>query len=121
MGIILFDNGKTTAKGVIKPDGTYVVGSFSQNDGLAPGLYQISIQAMIADPSGAAPRVPQPMGMGPATATAPMPPPPVSMVAPKYSSARTSGLECNVDKSTKTYNIVVERNPLVKVDSNSKQ
>jgi len=111
MGVILFDDGKTTAKGIIKPDGTYVVGSLKQNDGLAPGLYKISIQAMVADPSGA-PQIPQPMmGAGPAMVTAPMPPPPVSLVAPKYNSARTSGLECNVDKSTKTYDIVVERNP----------
>jgi len=112
MGIILFDNGNTTAKGIIKPDGTYVVGSLTQNDGLAPGLYQVSIQAMVAAPSGTAPMMQQPAGMGPATATAPMPPPPVSLVAPKYNSARTSGLECNVDKSTKTYDIVVDRNPL---------
>ena len=124
-GFVIFDNGKDRARGKIKEDGTYTVGSLSDTDGLKPGHYRVYVQAIGPDPSGAlAPMntsAPSPGMASISDANVPRLRQQVVLVDSKFSSADTSGLECNVDKSTKTYNIVVERNPLVKVDSNSKQ
>jgi len=114
-GSVYFDNGKALARGKINEDGTYVVGSLKNNDGLAPGHYRVYVQAIGPDPSGAL----EPMGpAGPGTdasdASAPRLRVAVSLVDAKFNSAETSGLELNVDRKTKTHDIVVDRNPHVK-------
>jgi len=113
-GYIYFDNGKTLARGKINADGTYIVGSLAANDGLVPGLYKIYIQATGPDPSGAVepvrqsgpPGTPQASGGGLRRQ--------IPLVDSKFTSAATSGLELNVERSTKTHDIVVDRSPYLK-------
>jgi hypothetical protein len=99
-GFVYFDSGGKLARGKINADGTYIVGSLSDTDGLAPGNYKVYVQATGPDPSVAI--------------TASGLRPPVSLVDPKFSSAATSGLECQVDRSTKSYDIVVDWSPHLK-------
>ncbi|MDR1271161.1 MAG: hypothetical protein LBK82_16740 [Planctomycetaceae bacterium] len=44
-GIVCFVNGSTFARGVIKEDGRYTVGSFTEYDGLPLGTYQVFVDA----------------------------------------------------------------------------
>ena len=94
-GFVYFDSGSKLARGKINADGTYIVGSLSDTDGLAPGNYKVYVQATGPDPSVAI--------------TASGLRPQVSLVDPKFSSVETSGLECHVDRSKKSYDIVVDR------------
>lgn len=113
-GYIYFDNGKELSRGKINADGTYVVGSKSANDGLTPGLYKIYVQATGPDPSGAVepvrqsgpPGTPQAAGSGLRRQ--------VPLVDPKFTSSATSGLELNVDRTTKSHDIVVDKSPYLK-------
>ncbi|MCL2623534.1 MAG: hypothetical protein FWD31_07710 [Planctomycetaceae bacterium] len=117
-GFVIFDNGKDRARGKIKENGTYTVGSLSDNDGLKPGHYRVYVQAIGSDPSGAlAPMDTSAAGPGmasPSDANIPRLRQQVALVDSKFSSADTSGLELNIDRSTKSYDIVVDRNPQVK-------
>ena len=115
-GVVYLDNGKNLARGTINADGTYIVGSLKNNDGLAPGHYRIYIQAIGPDPSGAL----EPMalsagpGMAPPDASAPRLRVQVLLIDAKFTSPETSGLEINVDRSTRSHDIVVDRNPHLK-------
>jgi len=42
-GFVCFVDGSTFARGMIKGDGTYTMGSFSETDGVPPGTYQVYI------------------------------------------------------------------------------
>lgn len=115
MGYVYFDNGKELARGKINADGTYVVGSRSANDGLAPGSYKIYVQATGPDPSGAVETVwqsgpasgqPQEAGTGLRRQ--------VPLVDSKFTSSATSGLKLNVDRTTKSHDIVVDKSPYLK-------
>jgi len=94
-GMVYFDNGKELARGRINADGTYVVGSLSKKDGLAPGHYKIYVQAIGPDPSGT-------IGVHGLKRQVPL-------IDSKFTSVETSGLECHVERSTKSYDIVVDR------------
>jgi len=114
-GFVYFDNGKDLARGKINADGTYVMGSLKNTDGLAPGLYKVYVQAIGPDPSGATMKVNSVVAPGSDPATsgevfAVL----VSLVDDKFASAETSGLECNVDRKTKTHDITVDRHPYIK-------
>ena len=113
-GVVYFDNGKDVARGKINADGTYVVGSMSNNDGLAPGNYKVYVQAMGPDPSGAVVPVSRQPGMQASTPSDSGLRRQVPLIDPKFSSSATSGLECHVDRSTKPYDIVVDRPPNLK-------
>ena len=43
IGFVCFANGPTFARGMIKENGTYTMGSFSETDGLPPGTYQVYV------------------------------------------------------------------------------
>jgi len=105
-GFVYFDNGTEVARGKVNADGTYTVGTMSKTDGLAPGLYKVYVQAIAPDPSGVLEQAPPSGSEASAMSGIPRA---VSLVDAKFTSADTSGLECNVDRSTKSYDIVVER------------
>ena len=113
-GFVYFDNGKDVARGKINADGTYVVGSLSNNDGLAPGHYKVYVQATGPDPSGATVKLQAVPGTKPSTPSDSGLRVQVPLVDAKFSSSATSGLECHVDRTTKSYNIVVDRSPYLK-------
>jgi len=51
-GTVLFHRDNEISRGIIQKDGTFVVGTLSARDGLAPGNYRISIKNTQIDISG---------------------------------------------------------------------
>ncbi len=93
MGAVVFIQGKTfQANGAIGADGMYQMESGGK-PGLPPGKYKVYI-------SGVEKRDPNdPNAM------------PIPLVAQKWTTPNTSGLEFTVAEKNEPYNIVVERNP----------
>lgn len=93
-GEVLFDDGQKIARGPIQSDGSYVAGLEKAKSGLPPGNYRVSI-----------------------VNTATLIPSPDPYIAPtykpvihnKYMSPENSGLTLVVDKTTKQYDIQVDR------------
>ncbi|MDR0705994.1 MAG: hypothetical protein LBF88_13560 [Planctomycetaceae bacterium] len=88
-GTIVFVKESFQATAAIQPDGNYVAGSFSAKDGLPAGNYAVWLFGVTEILQGEAER---------------------SLIDSKYESAETSGLTVNVDASTKTYNLKLDRN-----------
>ncbi|MDR1963644.1 MAG: hypothetical protein LBQ50_07685 [Planctomycetaceae bacterium] len=92
-GTVCFETDTYLARGTLKPDGSYVVGSLSEKDGLPPGNYRVYI-------SGAEKEIGQDReGM------AIMEP----LIDAKFASGSTSELSLEVTSSTKTFDIKVDR------------
>ncbi|MDR2706705.1 MAG: hypothetical protein LBC02_13070 [Planctomycetaceae bacterium] len=92
-GTVCFETETYLARGTLKADGSYVVGSLSEKDGLPAGTYRVYI-------SGAEKEIGQDKeGM------AIMEP----LIDTKFSSGSTSGLSIDVTASTKTFDIKVDR------------
>jgi hypothetical protein len=88
-------SGGFLASGRIQPDGTYTMGSLTEKDGVPKGSYKVSVFAMEypdVKPGADLTKVPSPK----------------SLVAKKFTSGETSGLECKVDGKT-TFDIKVEK------------
>ena len=93
VGTVYFATASYEASGEIKEDGTYKVSSVSENDGLPPGDYQVYI-----------------MGAEKAISESPNAYPHIEpLIDKRFTTKGTSGLSVKVDKSTKTYDIQVER------------
>ncbi|MGL4941640.1 MAG: carboxypeptidase-like regulatory domain-containing protein [Thermoguttaceae bacterium] len=82
-GVVVFDDGKNSANGEIKEDGTYRLTSVSVNDGIKPGTYKV----FFAGTSG--------METDPATGQRKE----IKRVAPRFQDPAKSGLTCEVTKS----------------------
>lgn len=92
---IIFDAGSHVAQGnVIKPDGTYVVGSTGLNDGIPYGEYRVYITGGQTVTEGK---------NGESIYT--------SEIDPKYRQAETSGLTFIADGKKKTFDIQLDRIP----------
>ncbi|MDR1480373.1 MAG: hypothetical protein LBJ00_15665 [Planctomycetaceae bacterium] len=94
VGEVCFETDTYMARGSLKADGTYTVGSFSEKDGLPKGTYRVYI-------SGADKLVAESDGMQL----------PQSLIDEKYRQSTTSGLMVNVPTIDGKYNIKVEPNP----------
>jgi hypothetical protein len=92
-GTVCFETDTYLARGTLKADGSYVVGSLTENDGLPAGTYRVYI-------SGAEKETGQDKeGM-------PIMEP---LIDTKYSSASMSELTLDVTNATKTFDIKVDR------------
>ena len=94
-GTVIFENDQFVAKGDVSADGTYVVGSYSQKDGIPKGTYQVyvtgtSVESFVDGRDGQPVRVI------------------TYMVDPKFESPSRSGLVVDVDKKT-VYDFSVDR------------
>ncbi|MDR1492039.1 MAG: hypothetical protein LBT05_04880 [Planctomycetaceae bacterium] len=89
-GTIVFVQDAFQATGTIQADGSYVVGSLSEKDGLPPGNYAVWLYGVTEVLPGESER---------------------SLIDAKYESAETSGLTVQVDSSTKNYDLKLDRNP----------
>jgi hypothetical protein len=78
-GYVIFTDAKFSARGKLQPDGTYKLDSLKDNDGLAPGMYQVYITGHKRDPTG---------GLNL-----------VSDIDAKYEDPSTSGLSCEVTQN----------------------
>jgi hypothetical protein len=91
-GTVCFETDTYTARGIIKPDGTYTVGSVSANDGLPQGKYRVFItdaEKIVGAGDGK---------MGTA----------VPLVDTKFTNGNTSGLTCEVPVAGGKFNFQVE-------------
>jgi len=100
VGIVCFTNGQQFSQGIIQSDGTYVVGTESETDGIPPGKYQVYV-------SGAAKELEKAPGQFMSEYE--------PLIAPKYARAATSGLSFEVNQGKNIFDFKVERsNPAAK-------
>ena len=105
-GVVIFHGDHGIARGRIKSDGYYVMGSESEKDGLPPGKYRISIKESQADANASKEH---PVRLRPNGKPYPPPLPVlVSVIDQKYEKPETSGLTVEIQKS-QTFNIEVDR------------
>ena len=95
-GAVFFETPTFNAQGMIKPDGTYVVGSTSLTDGIPKGTYNVSIRGAedittITGRDGSQTERRR------------------ALIAGKYQSPETSGLTFTVDGKTRKFDIEVDR------------
>jgi hypothetical protein len=81
------------ARGDIKPDGTYTVGTAKETDGLQPGTYQVFVSGTD--------KATQISELGSFSYE--------PLVDKKFENPDTSGLSVEIDASTKTFDIKVDR------------
>ena len=91
-GQVSFQSDTVLARGYLKPDGTYILGTDTEKDGLPKGTYRVSIDYVIE--TVPAPPSSSPMPLAPTTRPLIAPMEPKTVV---------------VDGKTKVYDIVVDR------------
>ena len=93
-GTVVFKRGNEISKGRLKPDGTFIVGTMTNADGLEPGTYQVYITGAEKE-------------LIPATTVsdAVMEP----LIDSKFTRSDTSGLTIEVTKTTRKFDFQVER------------
>ena len=93
-GTVVFKQGSQISRARLQPDGTFVVGTMRNNDGLPPGSYMVYITGAERE-------------LRPATETsdAVM----ESLIDPKFTRSETSELSVEVTGSTRTFDIQVDR------------
>ncbi len=97
-GTVSFTTSRFHARGTIKEDGRYTIGSYTEDDGLPPDTYQIYVSGAVRyegeDKDGRPIAVP--------------------LIDEKFTAPATSGLTLKVDGSTKTLDFQVDRAPATK-------
>ena len=92
-GTVYFQSDTFLARGELKSDGSYIIGSDSVKDGLPPGKYAVYVQ-----------ETPVVIGTTPSGE-------PISknIVAEKFANPKTSGLEFEAGKGEKRFDFTVDR------------
>lgn len=93
VGTVCFQNGAFLARGFLQPDGSYVVGSLTEVDGLPPGSYRVYIagaQRVIGEDKDELPIY-------------------ESLIDEKYARPETSGLTLKVESSQRRFDIRVDK------------
>jgi hypothetical protein len=103
-GHVVFEKEGFSARGEIQPDGTYVMGTLKDDDGVPAGEYTVYFTG--ATQAGENITV-ETVGAGGKPLSMSMPSSFTPVVAVRYTQAETSDLKCNVTKSM-TYDIEVE-------------
>lgn len=103
-GRVVFEKEGFAATGEIKSDGSYVMGSKKDNDGVPPGAYTVYVTHVMK--TGQDVEVSTGVGAD-GSATKMRIPSLTPIVAPKHRSAETSDIKCDVKKSM-TFNFQVE-------------
>jgi hypothetical protein len=94
VGIVVFDDGTSQARGRIQPNGRYVMSFLQEGDGVPLGEYGVAV-------TGAVQVLPNPENIYPT--------PVVELIDKKYADKKTSELTFKVDGSQRIYNIKVDR------------
>ncbi|MDR2704719.1 MAG: hypothetical protein LBC02_02965 [Planctomycetaceae bacterium] len=95
-GIVVFDNEHTRSKGKVNSDGTYIVGTLSDTDGIPAGTYKVSVTGTYKPVENI-----NSNNMDVSQSE--------SLIDAKYANASTSGLTITVDAQTKVFDISVDR------------
>jgi len=105
-GMVNFDSGTSLSRGKIRPDGSYVVGTLKDSDGIPKGSYKVYITgaeaAMETDSSANSQKV-DAMGNPMATMAAYR-----KLVHPKYMTTSQTPIACEVPVEKNRFNIIVE-------------
>jgi hypothetical protein len=96
-GTVCFSTPSFQAKGEIKQDGTFTMGSYSAADGLPPGTYKVCILGFTEDLGGSSV---------------------YSFLDEKWTNPSTTDYTVEVQKTTKNLVIKVDRNPTPKPGGN---
>ena len=102
-GTVAFYGSNFLARGEIRQDGRFVVGTQKDQDGLPPGTYRIAI---CADQCIGGDKYGMPVSM--------------SLIDERYRDPEQSNLSLTVTASTKTYDLQVDRLPEVKKQQRQK-
>jgi hypothetical protein len=93
-GTVAFTKGAFQARGEIKEDGRYTIGSFKESDGLPKGTYQVSVGAtedmVLLDPDIGSLKT-------------------IYRISGKFENPETSGLTAEVDGKIRTFDFEVDR------------
>ena len=100
-GTITFQTDKHAAMGSLDKNGRYTIGGAKTGDGVPPGTYQVFITG--TEEIDVSKDKPVQFGGGPGS-----PLPIIPLIDKKYERPETSGLTCEVKKST-VFNIEVKR------------
>lgn len=95
-GTVVFENEKTRSRGVVQPDGSYVVGTLTATDGIPLGVYKVSVSGAYKSGTDKPSE-----GMDSAS--------PESLIDEKFANATTSGLTFTVDGKTKIFDFSVDK------------
>ena len=106
-GTVCFDSGNYVATGILSSDGSYVLGSVKQNDGIPRGTYKVYITGAIQYGDTKTNRVPQRMSDGSVTVQNQTYPSMHPMIDSKFTSSTTTDITCEVTKSM-VYDIKVK-------------
>ena len=98
-GSVMFESSTHFSQGRIKPDGTYVVGTDHESDGIHPGTYRVTVVGTDLSES----RVSGQEGNQTFQEIR------MRQIHERYEDANTSGLTVEVDRSTRTFDIQLER------------
>ena len=91
VGRVVFESNTLHARGDLDANGRFTLATHKPGDGLPPGMYRVYISgASLLEIRGE-------------TVIE------IPLIAAKYGSAATSGLEVNVDRRTRTFDIQVDR------------
>ena len=99
---LISESGTFSARAEIKPDGTFVVGSLKEKDGLPPGKYRISVYAIKTTAVGTK-RNSDGMEMIDSVSE--------YLVEPKFGNPDTSEITIDIASTVRNYEIVVDRAP----------
>jgi len=95
LGEVIFERDTFSARGDIKSDGTYVMGTLKENDGVPKGEYVVYIRGATSVGESGQVRSLGGGGQSNMISIASM----IPIIAKEYTSASTSPLRCNVEKS----------------------
>jgi len=93
-GTVVFKKGNLISRGQIKPDGTFIVGSMKESDGLAPGSYMVYITGAVRETIPADDQY-----------EALIEP----LIAPKFTKSESSGIAIEITRTTRTFEFQVDR------------
>jgi len=96
---LISESGTFSARGDIKSDGTFDVGSVKANDGLPPGKYRVSVSAMKL--TGMSPTGNDPESSGDPVYEL--------LIDPKYGNPDTSELTLEITSTKRNFTIEVDR------------
>ena len=100
-GAVNFEAGTYIAMGSLDKNGRYSIGGVKAGDGVPPGVYKVTITGAMGVDTASAATAAQSGGMGNLATFVPL-------IDRKYERAETSGLVCEVKRST-VFNIEVKR------------
>ena len=110
VGTVVFDDGKFQGRGKLQSDGTYVIGSMSENDGLPKGNYSVYVfDACRYVDTDIINTEAYSDGVIPSTGRIVYVQKAIPLVDEKYALPHTSGLMVEVDGKKRTFDFRVDR------------